>query len=233
MVDKHLSSQFNTDLDGISTQILIMGGLVETQVMTAVEALKNSDLRLVDQVFLNEKKVNQMEVLIDHDLTTIIAMRQPTARDLRLLIAISKATTNLERVGDEAVKIARMAKQIAETGLPKNLIFSDLLLIVDMATASLRQALDALARLDMAAAIVIMREDDKVDAEFNSFTRKLMTYMMEDPRTISVCLNLMFIAKALERVGDHATNIAEFVIYIVKGQDIRHFSTDQLDGISL
>ena len=233
MTNKHLSVQFNSELDSVSTQIMIMGGLVETQVVTAVDVLKKLDMDLAEKVFQDEKKVNQMEVEIDQDLTSIIARRQPAARDLRLLIAISKATTNLERVGDEAAKIARMAKQIAETGIPKNIVFSGLLLIVDLVITSLRQSLDALARLDVDSAVIIMREDDKVDAEFDSFTRKLMTYMMEDPRTISVCLNLMFVAKALERIGDHATNIAESVVYIVEGRDVRHLSTLQLDDMSL
>lgn len=233
MASDHLSSQFNSELNDVSSRIMIMGGLVETQVIAAVDALKKLDLELVDQVFGDEKKVNQMEITIDQDLTTIIARRQPTARDLRLLVAISKTTTNLERVGDEATKIARMAKLISETGMPKNLVISDLYLIVDLAMNLLRRSLDALARLDVDSAVEIIQGDDQIDNEFDSFARKLMTYMMEDPRTISVCLNLLFVAKALERVGDHAANIAEFVIYIVKGEDVRHLSSIEVNNMRL
>lgn len=150
---------------------------------------------------------------------------------MRLLIAISKTTTNLERVGDEAVKIARMVKSISSSGTPKALPATELKIASSLADRLIRDALDALARLDVEAAARILREDDLIDAEFGGFVRKLITYMMEDPRTISASLDLLFIAKAIERIGDHAKNIAEFVIYIVKGADIRHASMEQVNAV--
>ena len=149
---------------------------------------------------------------------------------MRLLIAISKATANLERAGDEAAKIARMVKSIMHSGASRTLPSSDLRVAAELASGLLRKALDAFARLDTAAAVSILKEDDQIDAEFDGFVRKLITYMMEDPRTISASLDLLFIAKAIERVGDHAKNIAEFIIYIVKGADIRHSPMDQIES---
>jgi len=175
--------------------------------------------------------VNAMEVEIDRDLSSIIARRQPTARDLRLLIAISKTTANLERVGDEANKIARMVKSIIDSGSPRSLPTTDLRVAADLAAGLLRKALDAFARLDTAAAASILKEDDLIDQEFDGFVRKLVTYMMEDPRKISASLNLLFLAKALERIGDHSKNIAEFIINIVKGADVRHASPQHIESV--
>lgn len=231
MTNKHLSSQFDLELNAVSSRIMAMGGLVESQIAQAIHALDKLDLDSASQVIEDENKVNQMEIAIDHDLTTVIARRQPTARDLRLLLAISKSTTNLERAGDEACKIARMVKSIIAAGKPHSLPITDLRIAADLASQLIRQALDALARLDSQAAIQILHDDDRIDAEFGGFVRKLVTYMIEDPRTISTSLDLLFIAKALERIGDHAKNIAEFVIYIVKGTDIRHMSPDELDKV--
>jgi len=177
-----------------------------------------------------ESRVNAMEIDIDRDLSSIIARRQPTARDLRLLIAISKTTANLERAGDEAAKIARMVKSIIASGSSRSLPCSDLRVAAELASGLLRKALDAFARLDITSALSILKEDDEIDKEFDGFVRKLITYMMEDPRTISASLDLLFVAKAIERVGDHAKNIAEFTIYIVKGADIRHTSMDQIES---
>ena len=167
---------------------------------------------------------------IDRELSSIIARRQPTARDLRLLIAISKTTANLERAGDEAEKIARMVRSIIESGSARALPSSDLRFAAELASGLLRKALDAFARLDTAVAVSILKEDDQIDQEFDGFVRKLITYMMEDPRTISASLDLLFVAKAIERVGDHAKNIAEFIIYIVKGADVRHIPMDQIES---
>jgi phosphate transport system protein len=180
-------------------------------------------------VVATERQVNALEVEIDAELASIIARRQPTARDLRLLMAISKITGNLERAGDEAERIARMVKQILKQGSPHNLPSSELRVAADLATALLRKALDAFARLDVNTALVILKEDDLIDAEFNGFVRKLITYMMEDPRTISASLDLLFVAKAIERIGDHAKNIAEFVIYVVKGSDVRHTALTDIE----
>ncbi|MEO8858014.1 MAG: phosphate signaling complex protein PhoU, partial [Burkholderiaceae bacterium] len=217
MTDKHLSSQFDSELTAISARVMEMGGLVEAQIRTAVYALAQFSSESASQVLDTEPRVNAMEVAIDHDISSIIARRQPTARDLRLLIAISKATANLERAGDEAVKIARMVQAIMQSGSARTLPASELRLVCDLASGLLRKSLDAFARLDAATALTILKEDDAIDKEFDGFVRKLVTYMMEDPRTISSSLDLLFIAKAIERIGDHAKNIAEFTIYVVKG----------------
>ena len=230
MSDKHLSTQFDSELNQVSARVMELGGHVESQIRLAIAALSQFSLEAAAQVEAIENRVNQMEVEIDHELTTIIARRQPTARDLRLLIAISKTTANLERAGDEAAKIARMVKSIMHSGASRTLPSSDLRVAADLASGLLRKALDAFARLDTAAAVSILKEDDQIDAEFDGFVRKLITYMMEDPRTISASLDLLFIAKAIERVGDHAKNIAEFIIYIVKGADIRHSPMEQIES---
>ena len=223
-MDKHISSQFDNELGSVSSRVLELGGLVESQIRHAVYALSHFSNEVVDEVIAGEEKVNSMEVEIDRDLSSIIARRQPTARDLRLLIAISKMTANLERVGDEAEKIARMVKAIGASGNARFLPASELRIASDLASGLLRKALDAFARLDVTEAVSILKEDDLIDAEFDGFVRKLVTYMMEDPRTISASLYLLFIAKAIERIGDHAKNIAEFIIYVVKGADVRHIA---------
>jgi phosphate transport system protein len=231
MNEKHLSTQFDNDLNGVSSQLMEMGGLVETQIQRAIQALARFSTALADEVILDEDRVDSQEVAIDHALTSIVARRQPAARDLRLLLAISKITTNLERVGDEAQKIARMVKSIVESGEARNMPIGDLHLSFDLAADLIHRALDAFARLDVNAAAGIMKEDDLIDREFKGFTRKLITYMMEDPRTISHSLDLLFLAKAVERIGDHAKNIAEFIIYIVKGTDVRHSSLTHIESV--
>jgi phosphate transport system protein len=226
MPDKHLSTQFDAELAGISNRVLEMGGLVESQVAQAVYALSKFSGETATQVLQQEERVNQMEVEIDRDLSAIIARRQPTARDLRLLIAISKTIANLERVGDEAARIARTVQRLINTGVSSRLRLpvSDLGFEADLAVAQLRKSLDAFARLDTAQALQVLKADDQIDQEFDGLLRKLITYMMEDPRTISSSIDLVFVAKAIERVGDHAKNVAEVVIYIVKGTDVRHTS---------
>jgi phosphate transport system protein len=231
MTDKHLSSQFDTELSAVSTRVMEMGGVVESQIRAAVYALSQFSAEVADQVLETESRVNLMEVEIDRELSTIIARRQPTARDLRLLIAISKTTANLERAGDEAERIARMVKSIIDSGEARKLPASELRIAADLASGLLRKALDAFARLDANAAVSILKEDDLIDREFGGFVRKLITYMMEDPRTISASLNLLFVAKAIERIGDHSKNIAEFIIYVVKGADIRHISMEKIESI--
>ena len=231
MSDKHLSSQFDSELTAISTRVMEMGGLVESQIRTAVYALAQFSSEAAAQVMETEARVNTMEIEIDHDLSSIIARRQPTARDLRLLIAISKTTANLERAGDEADKIARMVKAIMASGSARALPASELRVVSDLASSLLRKSLDAFARLDAAMALTILKEDDAIDKEFDGFVRKLITYMMEDPRTISSSLDLLFVAKAIERIGDHAKNIAEFTIYVVKGADVRHTPMEQIESV--
>lgn len=230
MVDKHLSTQFDSELNGVSSKVMEMGGLVEAQIRLAIQSLSTFSIEVANQVTQAETRVNTMEVDIDKDLSSIIARRQPTARDLRLLIAISKTTANLERAGDEADKIARMVKSILHSGSARALPSADLRLAADLASNQLRKALDSFARLDTAMAVGILKEDDIIDKEFDGFVRKLITYMMEDPRTISASLDLLFVAKAIERIGDHAKNIAEVVIYIVKGADVRHTTMEEIES---
>jgi phosphate transport system protein len=229
-MDKHISSQFDAELGSVSSRVLELGGLVESQIRHAVYSLSQFSIEVADQVIATEAQVNSMEVEIDRDLSSIIARRQPTARDLRLLIAISKITANLERAGDESEKIARMVKSIINSGNSRALPASELRIAADLASGLLRKALDAFARLDVTEAVSILKEDDLIDQEFDGFVRKLVTYMMEDPRTISASLDLLFVAKAIERIGDHSKNIAEFIIYVVKGADVRHIALADVES---
>src|ERR1043165_6652534 len=211
MTDKHLSTQFDAELSGISTRVLEMGGLVESQVAQAVEALGSFSGDIASHVLKQEERVNTMEIEIDRDLSTIIARRQPTARDLRLLIAISKPIANLERVGDEAARVARTVQRLINSGVSSRmrLPVSDLAFESELAIKQLRKALDAFARLDTEKALEVLKQDDQIDQEFEGLMRKLITFMMEDPRTISSSIDLVFVAKAIERVGDHAKNLAD------------------------
>ena len=233
MSDKHLSTQFDAELSGISNRVLEMGGLVESQVAQAIYALTTFSGETASQVLQQEERVNQMEVEIDRDLSAIIARRQPTARDLRLLIAISKTIANLERVGDEAARIARTVQRLINTGVSTRLRLplADLSFEAELAIAQLRKALDAFARLDTAKALEVLKQDHQIDQEFDGLLRKLITYMMEDPRTISTSIDLVFVAKAIERVGDHAKNLAEAIIYVVKGTDVRHTSVKDVENV--
>jgi phosphate transport system protein len=231
MSDKHISSQFDAELNSISTNVLEMGGLLEAQLHQAIYALVYMNLEAAEKVIENEGKINQMELKIDHEIISTIGRRQPTARDLRFLMSISRTTQNLERAGDEIERMARMVKSIIKGGSPRNLPTSELRVAADLAAALLRKTLDSFARLDTATAVTIIKEDDEIDKEYNGFLRKLMTYMMEDPRTISPSLDLLFLAKSIERVGDHAKNIAEQIVFIVKGEDIRHTSMDKVESV--
>ncbi|MDE2092520.1 MAG: phosphate signaling complex protein PhoU [Burkholderiales bacterium] len=233
MSDKHLSTQFDAELSGISNRVLEMGGLVESQVAQAIYALTQFSGDTASQVLQQEERVNQLEVEIDRDLSAIIARRQPTARDLRLLIAVSKAIANLERVGDEAARIARTVQRLVNSGVSSRLRLpvKDLAYESELAVSQLRKALDAFARLDVDKAVEVLKQDDLIDQEFEGLMRKLITFMMEDPRTISSSIDLVFVAKAIERVGDHAKNLAEQIIYIVKGTDVRHNSVVTVESL--
>ena len=233
MNDKHLSSQFDAELSAVSTRVLEMGGLVESQVAQAVYALSHVSRETAEQVLVAEDRVNAMEVEIDNDLWTIIARRQPTARDLRLLVAISKAIANLERAGDEAARIARTVQRLLDAGVSGRLklLLGDLDYESNLALNQLRKALDAFARLDVTKAIEVLKSDNQIDQEFEGLIRKLITFMMEDPRTISASIDLVFVAKAIERVGDHGKNLAEAVIYVVKGTDVRHNTIDSVESL--
>ena len=224
MSDKHLSTQFDAELSSISNRVLEMGGLAEAQVQQAVYALSQFSGDTASVVLEREEKINSLEVELDRELSTIIARRQPTARDLRLLIAVSKIAANLERVGDEAARIARTVQRLLNSGVSSRLRIpvADLQFESELAVKQLRKALDAFARLDAEAALDVLKHDTEIDAEFEGLMRKLITFMMEDPRTITASIDLVFVAKAIERVGDHSKNIAEVVIYVVKGMDVRH-----------
>ena len=232
MSEKHLSSQFDAELNMVSSQVMEMGGLVEQQMAQAVEALLEHNLEAARVVENNEPRVNEMEVTIDHEMTSIISRRQPTARDLRLLIAIARITANLERAGDEANRIARNVQKVLSHGNAHRVLpTSELRIAAQMASDLLRRSLDAFARLDTRIALEILKADTLIDVEYEGYLRKLVTYMMEDPRTISPSLDLLFLAKSLERVGDHAKNIAEQIIFVVKGEDVRHSSMDKVQSV--
>lgn len=233
MNDKHLSTQFDAELSDICTRVLEMGGIAEAQVAQAIYALTHFSGETATQVLAREEQVNQLEIVIDRDLSTIIARRQPTARDLRLLIAVSKTIANLERVGDEAARIARTVQRLLNAGVSSRmrLPVADLQFESELAIRQLRKALDAFARLDVESALDVLKQDDQIDREFDGLMRKLITYMMEDPRTISASIDLVFVAKAIERVGDHAKNVAEGIIYIVKGTDVRHNPLDAVESM--
>src|SRR6266481_10069354 len=219
---EHLSKQFDAELESIRSRVLEMGGLVESQIRRALDALASGDRALADEVITNDQRVNAMEVSLDGDCSQVIVKRQPAANDLRLIIAIIKTVTDLERIGDEAQKIARMAKNIHERGGALAPPVVEVRHAAERAISMLRRTLDAFARLDCNAAAEVIRADAGIDAEFGAILRQLITYMMEDPRTISSALDVVWVAKAIERMGDHAKNMAEQVIYIVKGTDVRH-----------
>ena len=220
---EHSSKQYDADLEAIRSRVLEMGGLVEAQIRRALEALASGDPAISDEVIASDHRVNAMEVSLDGECSQVIVKRQPAANDLRLIVAITKIVTDLERIGDEAQKIARMAKSIHERGLDGRAPHSvEVRHAAEVALAMLRQTLDAFARLDVAAAADVIRDDAAIDSEFRSILRQLITYMMEDPRTISSALDVVWVAKAIERIGDHAKNMAEQVIYIVRGTDVRH-----------
>ncbi|MBL8385802.1 MAG: phosphate signaling complex protein PhoU [Burkholderiales bacterium] len=226
----HISSQFDADLEAVRSRLLQMGGLVEQQLRDAIGAYSSGERELVDKVRRTEDAVNMLEIELDDRCTHLIARRQPTAGDLRLIMAVIKATTDLERVGDEAAKIGRIAGQMHDTGVASLVGFSDVHVAANMAIGMLKDALDAFARIDSAAADRIVKQDKQIDNEFRSLLRELITFMMEDPRTISTALGVIWIAKALERVGDHAKNIAEYVIFVAEGTDVRH-SGPPADGV--
>jgi phosphate transport system protein len=231
MTEKHLSSQFDSELNTVSSRVMELGGMVEAQIHQAVYALQEFDSEAADRVTETEHRVNAMEIEIDRELSSIIARRQPTARDLRLLIAISKTIGNLERIGDEATRIARTVQRLMNSGVSSRLRLpvADIAFGANLATAQLRKVLDAFARLDVGRALEVLKQDDEIDKEFDGLLRKLITYMMEDPRTISSSIDLVFVAKAIERVGDHAKNLSEQIIYIVKGTDVRHHTVEAVE----
>ena len=229
MQHEHTSKQFDAELESVRGRVLQMGGLVEEQISKAVEALTSGDVALASQVIADDHRVNAMEVSIDENCNHIIARRQPTAGDLRMIMMIVKTITDLERIGDEAEKIARMSKLLHETDRLATPRFTDITRMSGLALGMLHKALDAFARLEVSTAVDVAREDLQVDEEFRSILRHLITFMMEDPRTISLSLEILFVAKALERIGDHAKNMGEYVVYMVKGKDVRHTSVEEME----
>jgi phosphate transport system protein len=227
-VAEHTSKQFDAELERVRSRVLQMGGLVEQQIIRAMESLISGDMVLIDKVIGEDHQVNAIEVELDEACSHIIARRQPAAGDLRLLVAVIKTITDLERIGDEAQKIARMAKLIHAADR-QHMPRLDLSHVAERATAMLRQSLDAFARLDVSEAMRVVKQDQAVDDEFRAIMRQLITFMMEDPRTITRSLEILFIAKAVERIGDHAKNMAEYVVYMVKGRDVRHIRIEDVE----
>jgi len=220
--NEHISTKFDSELDEIRNAVLEMAELVEAQAQGALEALLSGDMSRLNFIIENDHQVNMMEVNIDEISVKVVARRQPTARDLRLLMAVSKTVTDLERIGDEAQKIARMGKLLSRESELEAPRFREITEAAEIALAMLRQSIQAFANLDVELAAQAMSFDDQVDERFRVVTRHLVACMIEDPRTISRSLAMMNIVKAVERMGDHAQNIAEYVIYMVKGRDVRH-----------
>ena len=231
---EHINKQYDQDLEAIRSRLMHMGGLVESHIRTGIAAYLDGDVERAAPVIAGDAKVNELELAIDDDLRHVIVRRQPAATDLRLIMAVSKTVTDLERIGDEAAKIARMAKEIhtsaAKMTRPR---LATMAHVSEISCGMLRKALDAFARLDAAAAARVIGEDAAIDTEFRAILRQLVTFMMEDPRTISTSLHIVWVAKAFERIGDHAKNIAEYVIYIVKGRDVRHRPLAELEKEAL
>ena len=225
----HTSKNFDLELESLRTRVLQMGGLAEQQVRRAIDGLYSGDTPLLEAVIRDDDRVNQMEIEIDALCNQVIAKRQPTAIDLRMIVSVLKAISDIERVGDKARKIARLGISIASqsAGGPLNVELNHM---TDTALRMLRLSLDGFARLDLALVTEAVRLDEQVNAEYRGVARQLITYMMEDPRTITRSLDILTIAKAIERIGDHATNIAEYVVYMVKGLNVRHATADEVEA---
>lgn len=225
---KHISGQFNSELEGVLNQVLVMGGLVEQQLTDAITAIHKQDLEMARQIVANDHKVNGLEVQIDEDCTRIIAKRQPAASDLRLVLAIIKTITDLERIGDVAKRIGMMLLDNANKKQPPLVSMENM---GRRTVKMLHDVLDAFARMDVEAAIEVHKEDSTVDREYESIIRELMTFMMEDPRSIPHVLNVLWCARSLERVGDRVQHICEYIIYFVKGKDVRHTSDEDIHSM--
>jgi phosphate transport system protein len=226
---EHTSKRYDAELETVRSLVLQMGGLVETQITAAIEALTSGNLQLAEQTIANDHRVNALEVQIDEDCAHIIARRQPAAQDLRMLVTVIKMITDLERIGDEAEKIARMTKLIYSAErllLPR---FGEIKVAAGIALEMLKKALDAFARVDISEAAAVVRQDRLLDEQFRGIMRQLITFMMEDPRTISTSIEILFVAKALERIGDHSKNMSEYVVYLVKGKDVRHVTVEEFE----
>lgn len=229
--DPHTVKSYDQQLAHLRGLVLEMGGLVEDQIRRATAALEDEDIISAREVIARDQLVNGLEIKTDEEIATLIAMRQPLARDLRFVIALSKTVTDLERIGDEAERIARMVVHIYDSNAspPSNRLFRDVVTMTRLALRMLHDALDAMARLEVDQALKIVKEDHELDQEFQAGLRRLATYMMEDSRIVGHAINVIFMLKGLERIGDHAKNIAEYVIYLVKGKDVRHPDNNDLE----
>jgi phosphate transport system protein len=224
----HILSRFNADLEGVRSAVMQMGGLVEHQLQDGIKALYSGDGRLGEEVARLDHKVNAMEVAIDEDCSRILATRGPTASDLRLIVAIIKTITDLERIGDEAEKLGSIASRLATLDRPTDR-YREIKHIGDLVADMVHGALDAFARMDTDAALAVARQDRIVDEEYEALQRQCITFMMEDPRAIRRALDILWVARALERIGDHAKNICEYVIYMVLGKDVRHLAIEDVE----
>ena len=228
MASEHIYKQFDSDLEAIRAKVLEMGTLVEEQTANAVKSLLNIDIKLAEKVMKRDNQINDLEMSIDEEASLLIAKRSPAAGDLRNIMMMLKIITDLERMGDEASKIARSTTRIFEDNRMSKPRFTEIKGIAKAVQGMIKTALNSFARLDLSDTIDILEKDKQVDDDYRSCMRQLLTFMLEDPRTISMSLESMFIAKSLERIGDHAVNISQSVIYTVKGKDVRHSSLKEI-----
>ena len=233
MQTEHTYKQYDAELEAVRAKVLQMGGLVEQQIINALESLVSVNPKLAEEVMDADHRVNALEVQVDEDCSHIIARRQPAASDLRMIMMVVKTITDLERIGDEATKIARVAQKIYESDRMYQPRFTEIKTMVTLVREMLRTSLDAFARLDVTRTVDVARQDEQVDEQFRAAMRQLITFMLEDPRTISMSLEVLFVAKAIERIGDHAKNIAEYVVYMVKGKDVRHTTVAEMERETL
>lgn len=228
-MSEHISKRFDAELEELRAKVLRMGGMVEAQLIEAMEALSQGDTAQMERVRAKDAHVNALEIEIDHDVQHVIARRQPAASDLRMVLTVVRVVTDLERIGDEAKKIAKKSLSLYSGDTVSRPRITELRHMSSMATDMLRKVLDSFARLDISGNAAVVRSDKEIDEEFRATVRQLVSFMMEDPRTISNALDILFIAKSLERIGDHAKNIAEHVVFLVKGKDMRHSQLDELE----
>ncbi len=229
MGSEHIYKQYDSELEAVRAKVLEMGSLVEQQIVDALEALTTSNAKLAKRVINNDHQVNALEVQIDEDCSHIIALRQPAAGDLRMVLMMIKTITDLERIGDEAAKVARLALKSSETDRMWTPRFAEIKTMANLTREMLHMSLDAFARSDATKVLPIAQMDEQVDGQYQMTIRQLITFMLEDPRTISMSLEVLFVSKAIERIGDHAKNISEYVVYMVKGKDVRHTTIEQME----